>query len=291
MTKNREPITKEIILLRIQYWITRYRWKLKTIFIPKFKKTIPLFSELEIELQSDCNRDCFFCPRYEDRSGIRKDSTGKHIKKSMPTNKIYDIIDQVTELGYRGFLSLHRLSEPFMDKRYIEIATYARKKGLKIWEYTNGDFLKNNPEFCKKLDGLIYKISIGLYDYKNEQEKKEQMKFWRNRFKKTKVTFSLAAEFPVIRQNSKLYDKKLINEKIRNLSCFRTTGLRIRYDGEVSLCCEDDPCVFNLGNVFNSSIKDIWWSENHIKIVNSLKVPGGRNAYSKCRDCLSDVLL
>jgi len=272
----------------MKYWFKKHAWKLRTIVAPESTRTIPMWSSLEIELQSDCNRDCFFCPRHGDRSGIRKDSAGKHIKKSMPTWKIFDIIDQVTALGYMGILGFHRLSEPLLDKRYIEIATYAKKKGLKIWDNTNGDILKKNPALCDKLDDLSYKITIGLYDYSNEKEKKEQKKFWNSRFKKTKVIFSLAAEFPLIRQNTKLFDKKLIN-KTKDLPCFRTSGLRIRYDGEVSLCCEDDLCTFKLGNVFDSSIKDIWWSEKHIKIVNSLKAKRGRNEYPPCRNCFSEI--
>ena len=83
----------------------------------------------------------------------------------------------------------------------------------------------------------------------------------------------------------------MINNKTRSLPCFRTNGLRIRYDGEVSLCCEDDLCTFKLGNVFDSSIKDIWWSEKHIEVVNSLKNKCGRNAYRLCRGCLSEIPL
>ncbi|UCD14488.1 MAG: SPASM domain-containing protein [Thermoplasmatales archaeon] len=283
--------------LRLAYWVFPKTWKLRNIVARRATRTIPMWSRLAIELQSNCNRDCYFCPRSGDRSGIRKDSNGKHVKKSMPTWKIFDIINQAVELGfkrslgfppYKGSIGFHRLSEPFLDKRYVEVAAYAKEKGLKIMEDTNGDILKKNPVLCSKIDGLVDVIVIGIYDYKNNKEKKEQVRFWKNRFKKTKVVFSLAAEFPLQRQNAKNYDKKLVKlvtPKIANYPCFGTNGLRIRYDGEVSLCCEDDQCTFKLGNVFDSSIRDIWWSEKHIKIVNSLKVPGGRKLYPLCRNC------
>ncbi|MCK4995663.1 MAG: SPASM domain-containing protein [Thermoplasmatales archaeon] len=275
------------IVNRVKYWKEQKKWKLKNILDKETVKTIPLWFGLEIELQSDCNRNCFFCPRYEDRSSIRKDSNGKHTKKSMPTKKITDIIDEAEKLGFKGPIGFHRLSEPFLDKRYLELATYAKNKGMKVWENTNGDLLKNDPALCSKLDDLLTGITIGLYDYKNKKERNAQVRFWENRFKETNVVFSLAAEFPKIRQNSKLYDKKLVTSRIRNCPCFQTRVLRIRYDGEVSLCCQDDQCSFKLGNVFNSSIKDIWWSEKHIKIVNSLKVPGGRISYTLCSNCVS----
>jgi len=271
----------------IRFWIKQKFWKIKKIIKPEIEKTIPIWTRLEIDIQSDCNRDCFFCPRYKDRSGIRKDSNGKHIKKSMPTWKIKDILDQTAKLGFKGRLAFHRLSEPFLDNRYIELAKYAKNKGIKIHENTNGDILKKNTNLCNKLDGLLDTIVIGLYDYKNGEERKKQMKFWKNRFKKTHVLFSLAAEYPRIRKNSKLYDKKMVTEKIRNKPCYATNGLRVRYDGEVSLCCQDDQCKAKLGNVFKSSIKDIWWSKKHIKIVNTLKSPGGRKLVSVCKNCVS----
>jgi radical SAM protein with 4Fe4S-binding SPASM domain len=204
----------------------------------------------------------------------------------MPTQIIYDVLDQAEKLGYKGYINFHRLSEPFLDKRYIEIATYAKKKGMKIWEYTNGDLLKNDSPLISKIDGLLEKVTIGLYDYNNEEEKKKQIRYWASRFKKTKVVFSFAAEFPSIRQNTKLYDKKFVTYKTKNYPCFGTNGFRIRYDGEVCLCCQDDKCTFHLGNVLESSLKDIWWSKKHIDIVNSLKDPGGRKLYPLCKNCV-----
>jgi len=272
------------LYFKITYWKKLTVALLNDLKTKDPKRAIPIWHVLEIELQSDCNRDCHFCPRHEDRSGIRKDKDGKHIRKSMPTWKVKEILDQAAKLNYKGPIGFHRLSEPFLDKRYVEIATYAKKKGLMISEYSNGDVLKKRPDLIKKIDGLIDKITIGLYDYKNTKEKNEEINFWRNQFKKTKVEFSLANEFPVIRQNSDLYDKEIISNVINN-RCFGTMGLRIRYDGEVSLCCEDDQCNFNFGNVFNSTIEEIWWSEKHVKIVKSLRKPGGRKLYPLCKKC------
>ena len=272
------------------YWFKQKKWKLKNISNKETVKKLPLWSRLEIELQSNCNRDCYFCPRYGDSSGVRKDSNGKHIKKSMSTWKIFEVIDEAEKLGFQGSIGFHGLSEPFLDNRFVEVATYAKDKGMIVCESTNGDILKKDPELCSEIDGLVSHIHIGLYDYKSKKERNAQIRFWENRFKETNVWFSLAAEFPRMRQNTRIYDKKLLNSKIRNYPCFATQGLHIRYDGEVMLCCQDDYCSFKLGNVFNSLVEDIWWSEKHIKIVESLKVPGGRMSYKLCSNCMIKAL-
>jgi radical SAM protein with 4Fe4S-binding SPASM domain len=262
-------------------------WKFKNYKNHNSFVDFPLWRRIDLELHSNCNRNCFFCPRFTDRTGIRKDQNGKKINKKMPTWKVFDILDQAADLDYTGIVTFHRLSEPFLDKRILKVIKYANNKGLFTWEFTNGDVLKKDPLLCKNIDGVLKNITIGLYDYKSEKEKKEQIKFWNNRFNKTKVYFSLAAEFPLIRQNAKLYNDKLERkQKTRKYPCFRTRELLIRYDGEVSLCCQDDQCNFRLGNVFNNSLKELWWSKKHIDIVNSLKQPGGRNQYSLCSNCL-----
>ena len=84
-------------------------------------RSIGFWSKLQIELQSDCNRDCGFCPRFGDRSGVRKDADGKAIRVKMPTEHVKGIIDQAHALGYRGVIGLHRLSEATLDPRFLDI--------------------------------------------------------------------------------------------------------------------------------------------------------------------------
>ena len=55
-----------------------------------------------------------------------------------------------------------------------------------------------------------------------------------------------------------MYEDAKKDDRILDLPCTRRlTALLIRYDGEVSLCCEDDTCTFDLGNVFTQRIEEI----------------------------------
>jgi MoaA/NifB/PqqE/SkfB family radical SAM enzyme len=245
-----------------------------------------MWSSLEIDLQSACNRDCVFCPRYLDRSGVRKDAKGRPINQQMPSRQVYRIIAQAQALRFHGVIKLHRLSEPLLDHRYLEFATYIKAKGLSLKDDTNGDVLRRNHELCAQLDGLVDHLTIGLYDYRTEAEKQQEIIFWRSQFKKTRLDFSLPNEHCIIRQGSKVYSEVAKNAEALQLPCNQPSYfLHIRYDGNVSLCCEDDGCQFGLGNAFADSLVAIWWSYKHIKTARALNRAGGRHQFSLCSQC------
>lgn len=250
-------------------------------------KQLGMWSSMELELHAFCNRDCVFCPRYHDRSGIRKDAEGNSIMKQMPTENVYNIINQAHELGYKGIIKLHRLSEPLIDPRYIEIARFIKQNTeMKLFDDTNGDILKKKPRLIPLLDGLVYGFTIGLYDATTEKEKETEKTYFRSLFKKSQIRFSIPQEACTIRQNSKIYDEVDKDPKALDSPCFQPQKfLQIRYDGNVSLCCEDDQCNFGLGNAFEKSIKDIWWSEKHVMLARELAKPGGRHKFNVCNKC------
>lgn len=249
-------------------------------------ENFPMWNSVEVDIHSFCNRNCEFCPRYYNRSGIYKDKNGNKIRKEMPTKKVYDILDQLGELGFEGEIKFHRLSEALLDSRYICFVKYAKRKGMTICNHTNGDILKKKLGMCSKLDGLIDKLVIGLYDYKTYGEKIKQINFWKKKFNNTEICFTVPWERTMIRQNMKLYPIKRKCKKILDQPCFRPSQqLLIRYDGNISICCEDNDCVFNIGNVFKQSIKDIWWSEKHIKLIKELQKPKSKHKFDLCCRC------
>src|SRR4030095_16458508 len=63
------------------------------------KPRIPLFERVVVELQSHCNRECFFCSRESDTLGKRKTADGESVRRSMPTEKILALFDELESLG------------------------------------------------------------------------------------------------------------------------------------------------------------------------------------------------
>jgi radical SAM protein with 4Fe4S-binding SPASM domain len=58
----------------------------------------------------------------------------------------------------------------------------------------------------------------------------------------------------------------------------------VQHDGEVCNCCEDMHGLFGLGNVYRSSLREVWYSERHVRIVTDL-IAGRRERYALCRNC------
>lgn len=250
------------------------------------KEDFEIFHLLEIDLTSMCNRDCWWCPRYTDRSGVRKNADGSKVNKKAPTDKVLSIIDQAAELGFRGSIDFHRMSEPFLDDRYMLFANYANSKGMFVKVNTNGDFLRNNLELCAEVNKVVKWMQIGIYDAPNEQAIAEEMKFWQARFPNVQfLCFSLPEKNLNVRQGSQHYETAFKDPIIQALPCNTMRGLRIRYDGAVSFCCDDDWNAFDLGNAFETPIKDIWWSEKHMILREALKEPGARQKFPFCSKC------
>ena len=245
-----------------------------------------LFQRVAIELQSDCNRDCYFCCRQSDTSGKRRTSEGIRVLKSMPTEKVIKLLDELESLSFKGYITFHHLSEAFLDKRLIQFATEAKKRGMRPYIHTNGDVLRNNEELCKKSAEVFDYVVVGLYDYKNQEEKGDQKKFWNKRLHGTKIMFIIA---------EKTYRRTYSpdNEKMENIEkkTFPTgicanpqKYLLIHYNGDVSCCCEDVYGELLKSNIFDKSIKEIWYSQKHKQIIKALQ-GGERRKYDLCLKC------
>lgn len=247
--------------------------------------SIPLFRRILLELQSNCNRSCFFCNRPWDDSGKRIDENGGHVLRSMPTEHAVRIMREAAALGFRGKIAFHHMSEPFLDPRIIDMAREARRFGFRPYEHTNGDLLRKDDALCREAVDVFEYIVVGLYDYKTESERDAEIAFWRDRLKGTDVRFSLGER--VFPRNLTPMDGRMFREKepFPGGVCRRPLErLIVHYDGNVALCCEDMKDDFELGNAFDDSVEELWYSERHVNIIRDLE-NGRREKYKLCAGC------
>ena len=258
------------------------------------KTTFPLFERMQIESQSICNRSCWFCPRTYDRSGKYLDQEGNPVTNRMSTETILDLLDQAQALGFEGQVGFHHYSEPLIDPRNTALAQEARKRGMKPYLHTNGDQLKREDSLCKVVTRVYDRIIIGLYEYKTNKELKESKQYWHQKLDGYHLEFSPIGLEGSVSAHSLGTPRALVPSDQRmavpdftfsNAPCHRPLiRLIIQHDGEMANCCEDTYGAFRLGNVYQHTLEELWFSDNHIQIIQGL-LAGRREKFSLCRIC------
>jgi hypothetical protein len=115
----------------------------------------PLFTRIQIQTVSWCNRSCNFCP------------SGKFpvAKTFMPLEVYHRIIDQLAALHYTGRISPYLMNESLLDKRLPELIQYARQQCPESWLAinTNGDAL-SAPLLHRLFDAGLNCLDVNAYD-------------------------------------------------------------------------------------------------------------------------------
>jgi MoaA/NifB/PqqE/SkfB family radical SAM enzyme len=95
-----------------------------------------MFTRIQIQTVSWCNRSCAFCP------------SGKFpvAKTFMPLAVYHRVIDQLRALKFSGRISPYLMNESLLDKRLPELIAYARQQCPESWIAinTNGDALSES---------------------------------------------------------------------------------------------------------------------------------------------------
>ena len=248
--------------------------------------SIPLFQRVVLELQSHCNRDCFFCCRESDHSGKRKTADGTSIRQSLATEKVFSLLDELEALEFKGYITFHQLSEAFLDPRLMSVAKDAKRRGMRPYVHTNGDVLRNDEPLCREAAETFEYIVVGLYDYTSEAEKLAEKKFWKRRLQGTEVLFSLVENVRVRTHGPDNDEMRRMRRRTYPTSpCAQPrTYLIIHYDGDACCCCEDMHGDILKFNVHEMSIRDIWYSERHAEVIRTLQI-GDRRQYDPCANC------
>lgn len=262
--------------------------------VVKVVQPIALFERLIVETHSNCNRACWFCPRTYDRSGKYLDRDGAAVLRRMPTEKVLDVLDQAQALGFGGRVEFHHYSEPLLDERNLDFARAARRRGMQPGLHTNGDVLRRDDALCLEVAEVYASIVVGLYDYTSTEELETEKGYWGNRLRGAQLEFSpipadggravksIAAPRALVPTDARMAFPDLA---YRHAPCHRPLiRMIIQYDGEMAHCCEDVTGAFQLGNVFEQTMAELWFGARHAEIVRDL-IAGRREMHALCSTC------
>ncbi|MGE3538049.1 MAG: SPASM domain-containing protein [Candidatus Tectimicrobiota bacterium] len=122
---------------------------------PTGAAALPLFSRIQIQTVSWCNRSCAFCP-----SG-----TFPVDKVFMPLAIYQRLIQQLQMVNFAGRISPYLMNESFLDKRLPELIAYTRTHCPASWIAinTNGDVL-SEALLHRLYDAGLNSLDINAYD-------------------------------------------------------------------------------------------------------------------------------
>ena len=229
-----------------------------------------LFSNVEMETASRCNRACVYCPN-------SRFDRGDHFMSEALFKKI---IRQLEELHFSGIFRPHFYNEPLLDKRLPKLIRYTRKHlpYCTIHVYTNGDFL------TKKLFATLRKAGVDKFLVTAHS----------GFFTQEVHALLKSADVPhhiegfTIKPGQALFNRaglvnvsKLITSKTCNLAA---KYLVINFKGDVALCCNDYLTSNSFGNLARESVVNVWRKPEYRSVRQTTKK--GLFTLEICRVCM-----
>lgn len=240
---------------------------------------IPPIVQLEIETKSTCNRVCPGCIRnaHPNREAVEP----WFGDNEMSLDTFYRILRQARDIGFRGLVCLQHYNEPLQDRRIVDMAALVKGMGFSyVFTCTNADYL--TPALAGELDRVLDELIVALYQSEPLKSRREQ---WvRSLFKRTRLQFTggvyLATHF------SPVYPvEELAKQHLENPCTEPLRRMIINHRGDMLMCCDDVIGNFDLGNVQDHSIEELWYSDRHQDLVLALQERGGRSAHPYCQTC------
>ena len=227
-----------------------------------------MFERLSIETSSYCRRRCATCLRqtYPDRDALKPWFS----QNLMPTELVYNLLDQAAAMGFAGTVCLSYYNEPTFDKRLPEFGEYAMRLGFaRVTVATTGDTL--DEDMAKRLDGCFHDLSVSLYENSNE-ENKDRI---RSLFQKTHIRFTNGLHVHLHLSPTSKYG---------SFRCFNVSrNMVINHRGDFLACCQEIIPHFDLGSAHDTPLADLWDAKRHLR--ERLLRHGGRMEHPYCAMC------
>ncbi len=271
-------------------------------------------SSIAIETIMGCNAACVMCPY----------PTSTRKKGLMKETMFDQIVDQVAMFPEQPKVALHFLGEPLMDKtledririlkrlgiRQVEVVTNAslltKQRAISLME-AGVDLLNVDLESLDKkiyesirigLDhDIVMKNIFSLFEARNEIDAKTAISILFIEQEKNKNEMegflSLFADYIEPEKGDYIRVFPMHNYggfgstdlKPSNMPCYSLyTSLNVLNDGRVALCCVDEDGEFEMGNVNENSIEEIF-NASTFQRFRKLHEAGGRWVSRKCANC------
>lgn len=218
-------------------------------YLSRLRQRRDIFTQVEIETNTNCNRKCRICPRHkhEREVGFMPDALYSHL------------LDQLASIDFRGRLSPVFYNEPLMDPRLARLMKEAKEKlpRTNIVLFTNGSLLtKENIE--ELVDAGVDTLLVSQYEGNLRADEETYLDAARDvspRAKKA-IRYRTLGDEDFLSSSGGLVRVKKPVTKSRCMQA--SLACVVDFRGDVVLCCNDYNGNHVFGNVGKEHILDIW---------------------------------
>lgn len=232
----------------------------------KFNEKNYGLSSIEVNITELCNRKCNFCPR---------SSFYPNLNLNMTIESSLILKNRLDEFNFSGSITFSGNGEPLLNKNVYEIIFNLKK--YKPFLITNGDSILKNEKIIDQLflNGLDILV-INEYDSNENYDKKIKM------IKGRSIIVKNQFKFPLNYTNRKRENlQNLFEDKICFFPFYKTV---VDYNLNVRFCNNDWKHKVVVGNLEQSSLKDIWLSD-YVNRMRKHLMKGERKCLVSCHGC------
>lgn len=227
-----------------------------------YLQTQSLFTVVELEVNSKCNRKCSYCPASK--------VSPKDVPEYMSAEIFNKLIEELEKIKFSGKISYHHYSEPLLRKDLEDLVSQVCRKLPDAYQllFTNGDFLSDQRYLSLRRAGIDQFI-VTRHGFDPLPERPGQ-------------TVKFPSDLIIVNRGG--FFSKL--SKSLTTPCYSPSELlMISIRGDVLLCPDDAKKVYIMGNIMHQSLEKIWFSERFVHIRELLKKGMRKEATSVCRVC------
>jgi radical SAM protein with 4Fe4S-binding SPASM domain len=228
------------------------------------------FRSVAIEISTDCNRTCNYCPNTLEGTPT----------EFMSEDTFKKVIKELQSIKFSGVINYHFYNEPLLDKRLPEFVRYVNKHlpSCVSRVFSNGDFLTLDLA-DELIDAGVSDLNITIHDFKAEDLLKKLGPVLEKYPGYISVT-SLHGK-PLLNRGGAI-DVDLLDKKDNCIDPL--VILQVDYKGNVLLCCNDYYREHSFGNITNKNISQIWQGDEFVKLRRELRE--GIAELEICRACM-----
>lgn len=238
-----------------------------------------VFTQIEIETNTNCNRKCRICPRHKHEREVGL----------MPEALYSRILDQLVEIDFRGRVSPVFYNEPLMDPRLARLMNEAKTKLPKstIVVFTNGSLLtKENIE--ELVESGVDTLLVSQYTQNLRADEKSYVAATDGLDPKYKrhIRYRVLGDEDWLSTSGGLVP---VEKPVTKSRCMQASlSCVVDFRGNVVLCCNDYYGEHTFGNVNDEHLLDIWNKPAFKKLRRELR--HGDFQLEICKACASGTL-